>query len=398
MFRTRWDLFRLLGIPIRVNPSWLVILALITWTLAEQFHQKLPEMERSILWLLGLATALGFFACIVLHELGHAVVARKLGMPINGITLFLFGGVAEMEEEPATPLHEFLMAVAGPIVSAVLAGLFWALAWLGGSQGWAKSAQLVCLNLALINLGVLIFNLVPAFPLDGGRVLRSILWGVTGNLRRATRGAALIGQGFAWFLIGLGVLEMFAGEIIAGMWLGLIGLFLNNAARSSYESVLIRQALTGEPVSRFMTRDPIVVPPWMNLREWVEEYVYRHHRKMFPVVADGRLEGVLSTRDLADFPREQWGEHTVAEAMRRDVAARSIPPQMDALHALAKMRSAGASRLLVVEDGHLVGIVSLKDLLRFLDLKLQLEGPDDLPRRPPRVADLPPQEPVEPRP
>jgi predicted transcriptional regulator len=182
------------------------------------------------------------------------------------------------------------------------------------------------------------------------------------------------------------------------MWLGLIGLFLNNAARSSYESVLIRQALTGEPVSRFMTRDPIVVPPWMNLREWVEEYVYRHHRKMFPVVADGRLEGVLSTRDLADFPREQWGEHTVAEAMRRDVAARSIPPQMDALHALAKMRSAGASRLLVVEDGHLVGIVSLKDLLRFLDLKLQLEGPDDLPRRPPRVADLPPQEPVEPRP
>jgi len=399
MFRTRWNLFRLLGIPIRVDPSWLVILALLTWTLAGQFHQQLTETERPSsggLWLLGLGTAWGFFGCIVLHELGHAVVARRLGMPINGITLFLFGGVAEMEEEPATPLREFLMAIAGPIVSAVLAVVFESLAWLGGAQGWAKSAQLVCQNLAAINLGVLIFNMVPAFPLDGGRVLRSILWGASSSLRRATHWASLVGQGFAWFLIGVGVLVMFSGEIIPGMWLGLIGLFLNNAARSSYQSVLIRQALAGEPVSRFMTRDPIVVPPWMNLREWVEDYVYRHHRKMFPVVADGRLEGVLSTQDLADFPRSQWGEHTVAEAMHRDVEARSISPQIDALHALAKMRSTGVSRLLVVEDGHLVGIVSLKDLLRFLDLKLQLEGPDDEARRP-RVTELPPQETIEPR-
>jgi Zn-dependent protease len=234
MFRTRWDLFRLLGIPIRVSPSWLVILALLSWTLAEQFRQQLPDTGRATLWLLGLGTALGFFVCIVLHELGHAVVARRLGMPINGITLFLFGGVAEMEEEPATPLREFLMAIAGPAVSAVLAVVFLSLAWLASVQGWAKSAQLVCQNLALINLGVLIFNLVPAFPLDGGRVLRSILWGASLSLRRATHWAALVGQGFAWFLIAVGVLEMFAREVIPGMWLGLIGLFLNNAARSSY--------------------------------------------------------------------------------------------------------------------------------------------------------------------
>lgn len=386
MFQTRWNLFRLLGIPIRVNPSWLVILALLTWTLATQFHFQLPEAPRPTLWLLGLLTALSFFVCIVLHELGHAVVARRLGMPINGITLFLFGGVAEMEEEPATPLREFLMAIAGPAVSAVLAAVFGALFWLGIAQGWTKAVQLVFENLALINVGVLIFNLVPAFPLDGGRVLRSILWGISGNLRRATRGASLAGQGFAWFLIGVGVLEVFAGQLLPGMWLGLIGLFLNNAARSSYESVLVRQVLTGEPVSRFMTRDLIVVPPWLNLREWVEEYVYRHHRKMFPVIAEGRLAGVVSTHDLAEFPRDHWNEHTVAEAMHGDVSARSIPPHMDALHALARMRSTGFSRLLVVEDGQLVGIVSLKDLLRFLDLKLQLEGPDDAPRHPPRSA------------
>jgi Zn-dependent protease/CBS domain-containing protein len=397
MFPTRWHLFRLLGIPIRINPSWLVILALLTWTLArEQFAPAVPEIGSALIWLLALLTALGFFGCIVLHELGHAVVARKLGIPMNGITLFLFGGVAEMEDEPAKPLHEFLMAIAGPIVSAVLAAVFGALFFLGDSLGWAKSAQLVCSNLAGINLGVLIFNLIPAFPLDGGRVLRSILWGAWGNLRRATRGAALLGQGFAWFLIGVGVLWLFGGNPVGGMWLGLIGLFLNNAARSSYQQVLIRQALMGEPVSRFMTRDPVVVPPWITLRVWVEDYVYRYHRKTFPVVNDGRLEAVLSTQDLADFPREQWGEHTVAEAMHRDVGAWSITPQTDALHALAKMRSTGASRLLVVEGDRLVGIVSLKDLLHFLDLKLQLEGSGDEPRRPLRVPS-PPHETAEPR-
>lgn len=399
MFGTRWQLFRLFGIPIRIDASWLIILALLTWTLGLQFRPELPGIAPLSLWLLALLTALGFFLCIVLHELGHAVTARQLDIPINGITLFLFGGVAEMEGEPPTPLREFLMAIAGPLVTVALTLLFGALWLVGASLDWAKSIQLVCQNLTYINFWVLAFNLVPAFPLDGGRVLRSILWGATNNLRRATHGASLIGQAFAFFLIAVAMLLLFGGNFVGGIWLGLIGLFLNNAARSSYTSVLLREALTGEPVSRFMSRDPIVAPPWITLRDWVEDYVYRHHRKMFPVVAEGRLEGVISTQALAGFEREQWNEHTVAEAMERDIDALIIAPQTDALHALARMQSTGASRLLVLEDGHLVGIVSLKDLLRFFHLKLELESADNRGhlRSQDRQPSLPPQETVPPR-
>lgn len=403
MFWKRWQLFRLLGIPIRIDASWLIILALLTWTVTLQFRPELPGMASPLLWGLALLTALGFFACILLHELGHAVTARKLDMPINGITLFVFGGVAEMEGEPPTPLREFLMAIAGPAVTVVLAALFGSLWLLGALVHWAKSIQLVCQYLLEINILVLVFNMVPAFPLDGGRVLRSILWGISGNLRRATRGASLVGQGFAFFLIAMGLLNLFGGNFVGGIWMGLIGLFLNNAARAGYTSALLREALTGEPVSRFMTRDPIAAPPWINLREWVEDYVYRYHRKMFPVIGDGRLEGVISTQALADFPREHWSEHTVAEAMHHDLDALCITPQTDAMHALARMQSIGASRLLVVEDGRLVGIVSLKDLLRFFHLKLELES-DDSRRQAGRhdrdlqqAPSLPPHETVGPR-
>jgi Zn-dependent protease len=381
MFWARWQLFRLLGIPIRMDASWLLILAILTWTLeSQQFQPELPGISPLLLWFLALVTAVGFFGCILLHELGHAVVARKVGIPMNGITLFVFGGVAEMEGEPATPRSEFLMASAGPLVTVVLIAFFGSLTFLGIFPDEAKPAQLVCWNLWIVNLGVLIFNLVPAFPLDGGRVLRSFLWWMTGNLRRATHEATLIGQGFAFFLIAVGLLNLFSGSVVSGIWLGLIGLFLNKAAQSGYSAVLLRQALTGEPVSRFMNRKPIIVPPGINLREWVDDYVYRYHRKMFPVVANEQLEGVISTVALSDIPRHHWDQHTVAEAMRRDLDALSITPRTDAMHALAQMQSTGASRLLVVEEGHLVGIVSLKDLLRFFHLKLELEpgdGPGD---------------------
>jgi Zn-dependent protease/CBS domain-containing protein len=377
MFTTRWRLFRLLGFPINVDASWLVILALLTWSLQEEFARRLPlTLENRLLttWLLGLGTALGFFACIVLHELGHAVVARASGIPLHGITLFLFGGVAELRGEPASARDEFWMAVAGPLVSAFLAIAFGLLSRVGIEAVWWEVAREVLRYLAVINLVVLIFNLIPAFPLDGGRVLRSALWAAMHNLRRATYWASLLGQGFAWVLITLGILRFFEHDYVNGIWMGLIGLFLNNAARGSYQQVLIRQALAGEPVGRFMNPHPVVVPPTLNLREWVEEYVYHHHRKAFPVVLDGQLLGVITTRALAQVPRETWEQHTVGELMRHDVAALSIGPSADALEALGKMQATGSSRLLVVEGDRLLGIISLKDLLRFLHLKLELEG------------------------
>src|SRR5438876_4334392 len=220
MFGKRWRLFRLLGIPISLDASWLIILALISWSLVNVFRAEIPGRPASEYWIMGVVTALAFFACIVLHELGHAVVARSGGMPIRGITLFLFGGVAELEGEPMSAGTEFRMAIAGPVVSAVLALLFWGLSRVGLAQAWAAQSVGVLRYLAWINATVLVFNLIPAFPLDGGRVLRSILWGASGNLRRATRWAAGIGQGFAWLLIAFGIIQFFADNFIGGIWLG----------------------------------------------------------------------------------------------------------------------------------------------------------------------------------
>jgi CBS domain-containing protein len=272
------------------------------------------------------------------------------------------------------------MAIAGPVVSAILAGVCWLLARLGADAGWPIEAVVILSYLAFINLVVLGFNLIPAFPLDGGRVLRSILWGAMKNLRRATRIAAFLGQAFAWVLIVLGVLNFFAGDgyWVNGLWLGLIGLFLNNAAQASYQQVPLKQALQGEPVRRFMNPEPIVVPPSLDLEHWVEDYVYRFHRKTFPVASNGHLEGCINTQALAQYPRSEWDRHTVGEVMRQDLSEVSIPPDADALQALGKMQRTGSSRLLVTDGDHLVGVVSLKDLLRFLNLKLELEGvPED---------------------
>lgn len=375
MFGTRWRLFRLAGIPITIDASWLLIAALLTWKLGDNFRAADPELGLPAALLMGFIAAVVFFGCIVLHELGHAVVARAFGMPVRGITLFLFGGVSELTDEPTTSAGEFLMAIAGPAVSAVLAVAFWFLALASGSLGWPAAVTLLLSYLAGINVTVLVFNLVPAFPLDGGRVLRSILWGATGNLRRATYWAALLGRAVAWLLILGGILGAFTvpGFLVGGLWLVLIGLFLQSAARGAYSQILVRQMLQGEPVSRFMNTQPIAVPPDVDLRNWVEGYVYRYHRKLFPVASNGHLEGFIGTRALAKYPREEWDRHTVAEAMDRDADRISIAPGADALEALAKMRRTGSSRLLVKDGDHLVGVVSLEDLLHFLDLKADLE-------------------------
>ena len=388
MFGMRWRLFRLLGIPVSVDVSWLLILALLTLSFAEGFptilHEYFPgdthQLAQADYWIMGLVTALAFFTCIVLHEFGHALVARSRGMPISGITLFLFGGVSELGEEPTSAGTEFLMAVAGPLVSAVLAAVFWVVAVVGYQGGWPHPVVIVLGYLATINGLVLIFNMVPAFPLDGGRVLRSILWGATGNVRRATRWASAVGQAFAWVLIAWGVLQFFSHNWVGGIWSALIGMFLNGAAKSSYQQVLIRQALQGEPVRRFMNPNPIVVSPSLDLLHWVEDFVYRYHHRAFPVASNGRLEGLVTTQALSQIPRGEWAAHTVGEVMARDLRAVSIAADADALEALGKMQRTGSSRLLVTEGDRLLGIVSLKDLLRFLNLKLELES--DSPSRP----------------
>jgi Zn-dependent protease len=304
--------------------------------------------------------------------MGHALVARARGMRISGITLFLFGGVSELGEEPPSAPTEFLMAIAGPVVSLILSIAFGVAAAWGLQAGWSPPIVLVCGYLGMINGLLLLFNLIPAFPLDGGRVLRSILWAATGSVQRATFWASQAGQLFAWLLIAWGFMQFFTGHWLGGIWTGLIGLFLNGAAQSSYRQVVVRSALHGEPLRRFMHADPIAVPPTLDLQHWVEDFVYRYHRKTFPVVAEGHLLGWAETQALAKVPRSEWDRHTVGEVMRHDLEALTISPDADALEALNKMRREGVSRLLVTEGDRLIGIITLKDLLRILDLKLEL--------------------------
>jgi Zn-dependent protease/CBS domain-containing protein len=392
MFRTRWRLCRLLGIPIYLDASWLIILALLTFTLSRvfpalmenQFPDSAPALGPLAYAVMGLTAALTFFGCILLHELGHAAAARSQDVPMRSITLFLFGGVAETGDEPRSAKAELLVAIAGPAVSVVLAVLFGFLAWVGSAVGWTPAVVVVLDYLAVINMIVLGFNLLPAFPLDGGRVLRATLWGVTGSLRRATWWAALGGNLFATVLLIWGVVQLLGGSLIGGLWTCLIGFYLRDAARSSYQHVLIKQALEGEAVRRFMTPDPFVVPPALDLRTWVEDFVYRRRHKGFPVVSEGRLEGYIETDVLAEVPRDEWDRHAVGEVMRKDLAPLIIGPDADALAALEQMQRAGASRLLVTEGDRLVGIISHKDLMGFLALKLELEpeGADEsVPRR-----------------
>jgi Zn-dependent protease/CBS domain-containing protein len=325
---------------------------------------------------MGIAGTLGLFASIVFHEFCHSLVARRYGLPMRGITLFIFGGVAEMSDEPASPKAEFLMAIAGP-VSSVLLAIGLALAYMAGqSLGWPKPLSGVVQYLVLLNVVLAGFNLLPAFPLDGGRVLRSILWAVKDDLRWATRIASNLGAGFGLFLIVMGVLRfILAGDFVGGIWSALIGMFIRSASQMSYKQLLMRRALGGDAVRRFMKPDPVTVPPSISVEQLVNDYFYRYHFKMFPVSDGDRLVGCITAGQVKDVPRQQWSEQTVGELAQPCSPENTVRPEMDAMRALSVMNRTGNSRLMVVDGDRLVGIVTLKDMLKFLDLKIDLEGP-----------------------
>ncbi|MBZ0113246.1 MAG: site-2 protease family protein [Thermoanaerobaculia bacterium] len=372
MFGRRYELFKLFGIAIRVDLSWFVVLALITWSLANGwFPESHPGLEASTYLWMGLFGALGLFVSVVLHELAHALVARRYGLAINGITLFIFGGVAEMRDEPPSPKVEFRVAIVGPIASILIGAVCFLAAGLGVLPAVAGP---IVEYLATINLVLAAFNLLPAFPLDGGRVLRSVLWGWKGSLRRATRITSAIGAGFGTVLIVLGIVSLLWGQqLIGGLWWVLIGMFLRQAAQASYQQLLLRHALEGEPVSRFMATHVVAVPRSLSVRELVEKYFLEHHHKMFPVVDDGRLVGCVTTQEIKPLARDEWERQSVGAVMQKCGRDNSIEPEADAMDALGRMSRTGTSRLMVVASDELVGIVSLKDLLEFFALKVELD-------------------------
>lgn len=375
MFGKRLTIFKLFGFEVKLDLSWLILGLLITWTLAKGLFPNFHEgLSTATYWIMGIAGALGLLFSIVFHELWHSLIARRFGLPMKGITLFIFGGVAEMTEEPPSPKAEFFMAVSGPLSSIVLGFLLFGAVFLGETAGWSQPFLGVIDYLAWINLILAGFNLIPAFPLDGGRVLRSILWGWKDDIRWATNISSKIGSGFGFALIILGVLEAISGNFIGGAWMFLIGMFIRGASQMSYQQIVIRRALEGEKVSRFMVDDPVTVSPSTRLDDLVEDYIYTYHYKMYPVVDSGKLIGCVELKQVKDVPREERSEKTVEGIMKSCSPENTVRPDEDAVKALSIMKQKNRSRLMVVDDHKLVGVVALKDMLEFLNIKVDLDS------------------------
>jgi Zn-dependent protease/predicted transcriptional regulator len=373
MFGKSIKLFNLFGFQVRIDLSWFILAALIVWSLAVGvFPYYFKGLSAATYWWMAVFGAIGLFVSIIAHEFMHSLVARNSGLPIRGITLFVFGGVAHMDEEPSSARTEFLMAVAGPVTSVILGLVFYGVRIVGKTGEWPVQVTGIFMYLALINWVLAAFNLLPAFPLDGGRILRAILWNWKKDIRWATRISSRIGSFFGILMLVYGVLQFFSGNFIGGVWIFLIGMFLQGASRMSYQQLLTRQALEGEHVRHFMKKDPVTVPSSITLSELVEDFVYEYHYKMFPVVDDEELKGCITTQQLKEVPKQEWPTKKVGDVVNSCSAENVISPDTDAVKAMALMNRSGNSRLMVVENNRLVGILALKDIMKFLSVKLDL--------------------------
>ena len=374
MFGKRFKLFTLFGFEVSIDLSWLVIAFLVIWSLASGFFpQQYPGLAPSTYWIMGAFGAVGLFVSIIFHEFWHSIVARSYGMPMHGITLFLFGGVSEMHDEPPSAKFEFLVAVVGPISSIILGFIFVGVLTLGRNWGWPAHVSGLIGYLAMINWIVAGFNLLPAFPLDGGRILRSAIWKWKKNLRQATKSASKIGGLFGVLLVILGLLSMLTGNLVGGMWYVIIGLFIRNAAYTGYRQLMVRRFLEGRPVSRHMRQEPVTVPSSASIRQLVEDYIYKYHFKMFPVVDDGQLKGLVTSKQLRGLGSDEWDRHTVAELTNQYSPENTVSSDTDMMDAMNKMNRSGHSRLLVVDDGRLSGVIALKDIMGYLSTHMDIE-------------------------
>jgi Zn-dependent protease len=367
---SRVKLGRIGGIPIGLNSSWFLVFGLLTWSLASGFFpETYADLPTAAYWLLGGLTSLLFFGSVLVHELAHAFFALRNGTPVRGITLFFFGGVAQIEGEPRSAGAEFRMAIAGPLASLALALSFGGL-WLINQN--VPYLALPSIWLAQINLTLAVFNLIPGFPLDGGRVLRALVWRVTGSLDKATRIATSAGQLVALGLISLGVFNMLGGFLANGLWLIFIGLFLKNAAASSQAQSNLEQTLRGVTVGQVMEREYPQVPGLLPVSQLVEDQVLNDGHSWFFVTENGEPRGLLSLRDIKAIPQRKWRYLTAGDVMIPLEHLIRVAPDVELVEALRLMDAANVAQAPVVEEDKTVGALSREQVLRYLRLRAEL--------------------------
>ena len=371
------------GIDVGVHYSWFIVFVLITYSLTARFASEHPHWTLAEHYMVGIATSLLFFSSILVHELAHSFVALAKGIPVRSVTLFVFGGVAQIGREPDRPMTEFQIAIAGPIASALLAVGFGIVAYLAGDQ-FERLSALACW-LSSINLLLAAFNLVPGFPLDGGRIFRAALWHMTGSLTKATRIAAGTGQGVGYALIFLGIWTGFSVNWFSGLWLAFIGWFLMNAAQESVVQVSIRSALSGLTAEDVMSRDCPSVSGRMSLAELVQDHVLRTGQRCFTVMDGDRLEGLVTLHHIKAVPQERWAQVSVGEAMTPVSQVRVVAPDQPLLEVLRLLDSQDVNQVPVAKNGSLLGMITRERLLRVLSAHVEL-GERGVERGSPRPA------------
>ena len=367
---------RIFGIEVGLHLSWFIIAFLITLSLAAQFRAANPNWGEGVIWTTAIVTGLLFFVTIILHELSHAFVAKARNLPVRSITLFALGGVAQIEKEAGEPTTEFLMGIAGPIMSVLIGVVCLTLAY---ALGWtpvempSTPVLAVLMWLGFINISLALFNLIPGFPLDGGRVLRAILWWITGDSVRATRLAARIGQVIAFGFIIFGIVRFFMGAGFGGLWMAFIGWFLLDAAGASRAHVEVNERLRGVRAGDLVERDCVVVDGHDNLQEFVKKYLIRTGSQCFLVRNGGGIEGIITPFDVMETDRGRWPSTTVEQAMRPLDRLPSIPADAPITEAIEVMERERLNEVPVVRNGRTEGFITRGGLMRLLHMQAAFE-------------------------
>ena len=373
--RSSIRLGKLFGIEIGLHYSWFLIALLITMSLGSQFQASHAEWGSNVIWALSVLTALLFFVTLLAHEMSHALVARARGLTTKAITLFALGGVAQIEKEPEDAKTEFLVGIVGPFSSAVIGvaslGIAWAVGWhIGATPGTALEAMFVWLG--YINLSLAAFNMIPGYPLDGGRILRSILWLASRDAVRATERAAAVGKVIALLFIALGIFQFFRGAGFGGLWIAFIGWFLLQAATASASSVALTAGLKGVKVSDVMTADCVTLDGNMNVEQFVENYLLRSGKRCFVVQQNGQMAGLVTAHEIKELERPRWPYTTLADIMRPLDELHTVAPTTPVMEALETMGRDDVNQLPVVSGNHLDGIITRANVLHFLQTRAEL--------------------------